>query len=356
MTALPPAAEATQISDLEPNALSAYNVCLAFEHDAKTEKDVVRARLLGYLILHAPSLDALHEVVRVIHSCSDDYNTLSDLGECFINVFIRPFKKYKGRTPDYSEYSSHRSLIKDKMDLMTAIQEASKDHKEAKIQALIRDGFKCVVTGKYDIEAVRIPSIDKAEIRRVRAIHTECAHIVPESTFFDVSRTSSPEKKDYAASLLAVLKRFGYDVEKLNDAKMHSLYNVMTMQKDVREWFDRLEMWFEATTVENCYRVKTFDEFNEYLDIPAAVTLTSSNPTTLPLPSPELLALHAACAKVAHLSGAGAYIDELDGDLEDLDVLADDGGSADVLNHALSRLMTDSVNVGAKCCYDAAPM
>ncbi|KZT08966.1 uncharacterized protein LAESUDRAFT_757151 [Laetiporus sulphureus 93-53] len=315
MTALPPA-EATQISNLEPNASSAYNVCLAFEHDAKTEKDVVRARLLGYLILHAPSLDALHEVVE----------------------------KYKGRTPDYSDHSGHRSLIKDKMDLMTAIQEAPKDHKEAKIQALIRDGFKCVVTGIYDMEAEGIRGIDREDILRAGLVYTECTHIVPESTFFDVSRPSSPEKNDYSASVLAVLKHFGYDVEKLNGAKVHSLANVMTMQHDVREWFDRLEICFEATTVENRYHIQTFGRIRH---VPATVTLMSSNPTTLPLPSPKLLALHAACAKVAHLSGAGVYIDKLDQDLDDLDVLADDGGSADVLNHALLRLMTDSVNVGA---------
>ncbi|KZT08981.1 uncharacterized protein LAESUDRAFT_568580 [Laetiporus sulphureus 93-53] len=133
MTALPPA-KATQTSSSKPDVISAYNVCLAFEHDAKTEKDVMCARLLGYLILHAPSLDALCEVVKVIHSCSDNYNTFSDLGESFVNYFIRPFKKYKGRTPDYSDHSSHRSLIKDKMNLLTAIQEAPKDHKEAKIQ------------------------------------------------------------------------------------------------------------------------------------------------------------------------------------------------------------------------------
>jgi len=56
-----------------------------------------------------------------------------------------------------------------------------------------------------------------------------------------------PCQKDYAASVLAVLKRFGYDIENLNGPKVHSLYNVMTMEKNVHDWFDRLEMWFEAT-------------------------------------------------------------------------------------------------------------
>jgi hypothetical protein len=32
---------------------------------------------------------------------------------------------------------------------------------------------------------------------------------------------------------------------RLSDGTL-SLYNVMTMQKDVHDWFDRLDMWFET--------------------------------------------------------------------------------------------------------------
>jgi hypothetical protein len=47
--------------------------------------------------------------------------------------------------------------------------------------------------------------------------------------------------------MLTVLYRFGYDVDKLNGPKVHSLYNVMTMDKNVHDWFDRLLVWFEKT-------------------------------------------------------------------------------------------------------------
>jgi hypothetical protein len=47
--------------------------------------------------------------------------------------------------------------------------------------------------------------------------------------------------------MLAVLKHFGYDVENLNGPKVHSLLNVMTMEKNVHDLFDRLYLWFEAT-------------------------------------------------------------------------------------------------------------
>lgn len=84
-------------------------------------------------------------------------------------------------------------------------------------------------------------------------------HIVPESTFYSIKGAGSElkvrfimvtgydfqsitEQADCAASVLAVLKCFGYDIDNLNGSKVHSLYNVMTMEADMREFFDRLEI------------------------------------------------------------------------------------------------------------------
>ena len=44
-----------------------------------------------------------------------------------------------------------------------------------------------------------------------------------------------------------VLKRFGYNIDNLNGPKVHSLYNTMTMEKNMHDNFDRLEIWFEPT-------------------------------------------------------------------------------------------------------------
>ncbi|KIJ15329.1 hypothetical protein PAXINDRAFT_114990 [Paxillus involutus ATCC 200175] len=172
-------------------------------------------------------------------------------------------------------------------------------------------------------------------------MHSECAHIVPDSTYFNVT-ANSPDKKDYSASVLAVLKRFGYNVDNLNGEKVHSLFNVMTMQRDVHDLFDRLELWFEKTATPNCYNVqKTI-----LLVTPDQVTFTTPDPDKLPLPSPDLLALHAACAKVAHLSGAGEYVDRILEDMEQIEVLAYDGTSSDVLYHALMTLGSRAIAVG----------
>jgi len=120
----------------------------------------------------------------------------------------------------------------------------------------------------------------------------------------------------------------------------------MTMQHDVHDMFDRLYLWLEETNVDNCYHVRCITD-NKNFQVPEEITLTSSDPAKLPVPSPKLIALHAACAKVAHLSGASAYIDKLDQDADDLDVLAGDGGSSDILTHVISRSMTCSVGIEA---------
>ncbi|KAG9309699.1 hypothetical protein JVU11DRAFT_10375 [Chiua virens] len=336
----------------DPSALSAYDVCLALEDKSSTEENRMHARILGYLILHAASgsTTALAEIVRAIHSCSQDDQNLLNLGKCFRLWFILPFKKAKGRTPAPSDHPSRLSFDRLKEDLKATITEAPKDidHRQAKAQALIRDRYQCVATGRYDLIAHKESIVDVETIAAAGTpVHTELAHILPESTYFGISNTrgSSLEMKDYSASVLAVMQRFGYDVEKVNGAKVHSLYNVMTMQKDVHDWFDRLEMWFESTEVVNRYRIRTL--WPEFKTPRAEVMFTSPNSVIYPVPSPQLLALHAACAKVAHLSGAGEYIDKFDCDTDNLSVLATDGSSWAILTHALWKSTTSPVGIEA---------
>ncbi|KAF9490002.1 hypothetical protein BDN71DRAFT_1455270 [Pleurotus eryngii] len=328
-----------------PNALSAYNICFNFEQSASTQinnKHLIAARVLGYLMLHAPSHHALAEVVKTILSCCQSNQTLYALGEAFIVQFIRPFKKYKRQTPDSSLHPSRPSFDRETAALKASIQEAPRDHSTAKRHALIRDGYRCLITRRYDRAAENKLDITPEELVAYGGlIATQCAHIIPASTYFDVnitSRNSTPNpNKDYAASVLAVLRCFGYDVDALNGAGVHSLFNVMTLESNVHDMFDQLLLWLEATETANSYHVKVANPLY-FPGGPDMVAFSTPDPEHLPVPSPHLLSLHAACAKVANLSGAGAYLEELDHGVEAAGVLKGDGSLADILHHAIARL------------------
>lgn len=78
------------------------------------------------------------------------------------------------------------------------------------------------------------------------------------------------------------------------------------------------------------------------LKFPRKVTFQTEYPD-LPLPSPTYLRIHATCVKVAQLSGASEYIDQILRELELADVLTSDGGSAVLLEVVLLHLKPTSV-------------
>ena len=60
----------------------------------------------------------------------------------------------------------------------------------------------------------------------------------------------------------------------------------------------------------------------------------------LSLPDPRYLEIHAACCKVAHVSGAAEFLDRAVRDVEESPgTLAEDGGSAHALAWAISQIV-----------------
>jgi len=167
-------------------------------------------------------------------------------------------------------------------------------------------------------------------------VYTQAAHIFPASTNKHIATGEERHPKtDYAATAWAVVDRFGgvKVTEELNGANIHRLGNVMTMQVDVHMKFDSLGIWFEETGTPNKYNICARRQAN-LAGLPPTVTFTTTDPR-LPLPDPRYLRVHAACARVAHLSGAGECIDRVIRDMQYTDVLAPDGSSAEVLDFAL---------------------
>ncbi|KAI0290632.1 hypothetical protein B0F90DRAFT_592237 [Multifurca ochricompacta] len=236
----------------------------------------------------------------------------------------------QSRTPKPSDHPSRRSFETVRNQPKIDITQAPKNLKDAKDRvrgrpyfkssspfltcclekALIRDNWKCFVTGIVHKGASDqiLAQLD----RQATVAHTGCAHIIPEAKFFGVNPKSVENSKlDYFASVLAVLKRFRYDVTSFNREKVNSLTNVITMQKDLHDEFVRLEFYFERTDQENCYEAKYLSPFKPYPQMRQFVTFSTEDSEHLPVPAPGLLALHATCSKVTHLSGASEYIESI---------------------------------------------
>ncbi|KAI0686249.1 hypothetical protein C8Q76DRAFT_636353, partial [Earliella scabrosa] len=202
--------------------------------------------------------------------------------------------------------------------------------------ALLRDGFRCMVTGGLDKDSVKVglvtPSTDYFAIRTV------CARIFPESLGV-LEGVDREAKGNSVATASTVLNRFGYThiQNELEGTNVHRLENILTLALDAHDYFDDLQMCFEAVPDRpHTYRVVAHPPFNPSNRYPREVTFTSNY--GLPLPSPKYLLIHAACGRIAHLSGAAEYVDRIQYEREDKPVLESDGSSALVLDFLLQRL------------------
>ncbi|KAH9059012.1 hypothetical protein EDB87DRAFT_1563702 [Lactarius vividus] len=277
------------------------------------EQKLIRVRVLGYLIREGPSLTASEFVAKEVNSYEEDEDQIDKAGERYYLHYLRPFKKYGGRTPGSSHSSCHAFETKKEMmmEMFRQADEPPRNHSTAKKKALVRDNYQCIVSGRYDSQFVKKNDELKAEVlsSRLPIGVTQCAHIIPDSKHRNIS--DSKDKHEHAASMWAILSCFGYGdlPDRLKGSGIHSLDNVMTLDLFHHDWFDQLELW---------------------------ITLTSAF-EDLPLPNPVYLEIHAACCRIAHLSGAGEYMDKVLEDLEDTSVLSEDGSSAHILLFALQQ-------------------
>ncbi|GBE87978.1 hypothetical protein SCP_1202040 [Sparassis crispa] len=344
---------------LPPNKYSgleedAYNTCLYLERlldwseeisdEVRTSKRTPQlcGRLLGYMMLEAPTPEGRLNVAKEIQTCasaSDTQDRLAGITQFYDHHFIRFFKAAKDATPAVSTPPSRPSIDMTAEEKNQLLEEAPQDHRAAKLLCLVRDNYRCVVTGRYDAAtAISRYLEDKTFIAPAPIVPTELAHIIAESTNANIQGGGT--KRSYAASAWAVLDRFGkvnvVDNE-LNGQGIHRLPNVLTMSVDVHIYFDTLQIWFEEIGTDRYRLCAHWDSVLTALGVDLnnpVIQLTTTN-ASLPLPDSRLLRLHATCAKVAHLSGAGEYIDATLRDMEELKVLASDGGSAHVLLDAL---------------------
>ncbi|KAI0294127.1 hypothetical protein B0F90DRAFT_1340776 [Multifurca ochricompacta] len=271
------------------------------------------SRVLGHLILEAPTELGRDWVCKKILNCPDEY-ALARLAQKYIFTFFGAFKASAGRSLSYIVGSSLSTPNEGGISFLA-------DYEEKRMLALERDAYRCMITGALD--SVSAP---EALLAGVPLAATEATPIIPPSV--DI-RTFSR----YAS--------FSNDDPLCDPAlSFYRLENILTLDGDMSDEFRSLNVWFEETNRDDEYEIVTWHPST--LPAPhrrcSTVTFTTTDPVTKPVPSSRYLRLHAACARAAHKSGAAAYIEALARDIARLTVLAEDGSSAGVLAAALSRI------------------
>ncbi|KIM35839.1 hypothetical protein M413DRAFT_32196 [Hebeloma cylindrosporum] len=332
MTALP--IEVPRRLQGTSDVINAYNICLRIENTLQVAvdkgegvgKNVIYIRILGYLLHHAPSDQGVQHVVNEIVSAEGDF-ALLEVGKNYFNHYIRPFLVNRSRILRSSYEESPPSF--DTISEMTnrTFVASPQSHAAAKSNALIRDGYRCVVTKEYDLKSIR----NNLELEQLAAMnpklypttYTQCTHIFSESINYKISKD---EKLGDAAKFWTIMEHFGYTSlpSDLNGPNIHRSENVITLGAEVHMRFDDLELWFVATPTRELSGICRIHDLRP--------------PVNLPVPSPTYLEIHAACAKIGHLSGATEYIDRFYGEVEGSTVLAPDGASASLLEDAIFEL------------------
>ncbi|KAG8894860.1 hypothetical protein FRB99_000947 [Tulasnella sp. 403] len=313
---------------------AAYKKVAAYMESAPVRlnsKEPSYPKLLNAMLEFAPCEDGRNYVAQSIIDCSSDKD-LHDLAQYWVMNLLTPIKAQGGRTPAPSSHNSDAAH-----SLSVTLTPAKRDRGLMKLNALKRDGYRCTISKSQDWNHFD-------EELGGPAMELEAAHILP----FSLNNLKSDQmasitlrsQKPVVWQIIEMFSRVR--LEDLNGQDINRLENILTLSSIVHHRFGELNIWLKSVEGQpNCYRLELGPKVRYFASnvIPPAGTMvefTTPDTATLPLPDPRYLALHAACAQVAHASGAAKYIDELLRDVEDRTVLAEDGSSVQLLDHVLS--------------------
>ncbi|KAK0472331.1 hypothetical protein IW261DRAFT_1405221 [Armillaria novae-zelandiae] len=312
----------------------------------------VAARVLGYALIHSPSIEGKATLVQEILGCSRDGEFLAGLAYLYVMGMIRVFRNPKSSVPtSLSSHSSRASFQATADNIAAVLAQPTTSSHVAKDLALARDNYRCILSGTVDAVSLRQAPMLVKKTSTDPAGSTSLGHIFGQSTMDNTTgmTTAARAKLAWAASAAAVVERFAgiSVVNELNGNDIHRPQNTFTIAGHLHSLFDML--YFSLRPIEsddnNTYEIHTYPSgLNTTYRCPDRVTLTDATNGNIPLPDRRYFQLHDACARIAHLSGAGDIVEQLLRDMEDMKVLAEDGGSNQLLSLVLSsRLQAQSV-------------
>ncbi|RPD58292.1 hypothetical protein L226DRAFT_614476 [Lentinus tigrinus ALCF2SS1-7] len=303
----------------EPMGL--YSKVLQSETAAKDRKsDLIRSRLVGYFILYAPTLQALEATVNELrslqHDASKPFNSACyQLGDELLEKFVRPFRDRRcSECVCHYEDTTNLSVAK-------AVERAPQHAVIARLTALLRDCFRCEVTGAFDRDSVlgnpRVRTYYDNECPNELLWSTNAHHIIPD---FDCLHPGLQgridETTEYSEAQWKFWERFGHPELRAELAgKIHRLENIITLRSDICEMADDLRLCLKPVHGKNrTYDIVIFGPNPEFYmrvyDCPAQKIHVINTSADIPIPNMKYLDISATCCFIANLSGAIEYKDK----------------------------------------------
>ncbi|KAM5538697.1 hypothetical protein V8D89_007726, partial [Ganoderma adspersum] len=340
-------------------ALSLYRGVVLPAEKAASEADhnsgsdhAMFSRIVGYLLLYPPSEDARAVLKREIELCkheSDQNMAIYDLGDVYLKNFIQVFFRTGTReisTPDSEDLENYPKSPNCYALLMVRIPDrsettpAAQSYSHAKAAALARDNFSCLLSSKPDVQSYWKRFITELPPGR-RFAATECCYILPDLLGCTGTDGITTITKHQVETFWTILKRFGYEQVcheidgETPEANIRRMENIMTLDSMIHQGFDELFLWLEEVPGElntYCVRLGGSMTYSDW-DIPEEI-VTFTPHTGDPLPSPAYLRIHAACCRVASMSGAAEYLNAIADARRETEALDEDGTSANVPTYA----------------------
>ncbi|KAH8804193.1 hypothetical protein DL96DRAFT_1631437 [Flagelloscypha sp. PMI_526] len=201
-----------------------------------------------------------------------------------------------------------------------AIRASPISNSDAKNIALIRDGYRCMLSGAIDLStACRYDEV--ADLPGATS-STKAVPLFP--------RSAEEMNEEQAPAALAILKLFRLDaeIESILDYEVNNPRNILTLEYSLCRMFNRFDLWLEEVAVKpNTYDVivapaKRHRYSTLTFRLPSRIEFTVAEKVLqeckeldiLPpaLPDSRLIALRASCSRIVQLSGAAEQIDEMD--------------------------------------------
>ncbi|KAF7419353.1 hypothetical protein PC9H_001940 [Pleurotus ostreatus] len=215
----------------------------------------------------------------------------------------------------------------------------SLSHGSARQLILERDDHRDLIAGDYDDKYMTPEAYEyHAKVNRP-TVPLEAAHIIPEYLANTPAEQLSkeqeaeadrwlgsdvaPDAKIHKLSLMWVMLQYFGGEDIYNDLKgdrIHHPSNLLSLAQHDHHRFDYQSLWFEPLK-------QTNDEYHYKLCVASVLARPTGRDqkrieqvvfrdktvgdTVIPAPNPKYLALHAACCRIARLSGAALIFDEL---------------------------------------------